>query len=142
MFNKDRIAALILLSMTSFLFILSLSYPTKASRWPQVLLLLLGMCSVYLLVTGGLKPEGKVAKVSKVPKFRIILLVAVSIVYIICIGVIGFIVSTFGFLLAMSYLLGIRNKWFILAASTLVSAFTYTLFWHILRIGLPKGILF
>lgn len=142
MLNKDRIAALIVLSICVFLFILSLPYPTKASRWPQVLLLLLGLCSLFLLVTRGLKSEGKDAGADKVPKLRILLLVGISIVYIICIGIIGFVVSTFAFLLSMSYLLGIRNKSSILASSTLISAFTYTLFWHILGIGLPKGILF
>lgn len=142
MFNKDRIAALILLFMTGFLFILSLSYPAESSRWPQALLLLLGLCSLYLLITGGLKLREEGARVSEVPKLRIALLVGVSIVYIICIGVIGFVVSTFGFLLCMSYLLGIKNKYYILATSILISAFTYTLFWYILRIGLPRGILF
>jgi len=142
MFNKDRIAALIVLSICSFLLIVSLSYPAEGSRWPQALLILLGLCSLHLLITRGLKLKGGDAGVSKIPKLRIILLVGVSIVYIICIGVIGFVVSTFGFLLSMTYLLGIKNKYYILATSILVSAFTYALFWHILRIGLPRGILF
>lgn len=142
MFNKDRIAALIVLSICSFLLIVSLSYPAEASRWPQALLVLLGLCSLNLLITGGLKLKGEGTGGNEVPKLRIILLVGVSILYIICIGVIGFVVSTFGFLLSMSYLLGIKNKYYILAASILISAFTYTLFWHILRIGLPRGILF
>jgi hypothetical protein len=142
MFNKDRIAALILLSICTFLLIVSLSYPSEASRWPQALLVLLGLCSLNLLITGGLKLKEQGAGVSEVPKLRIVLLAGISVVYIICIAVVGFVVSTFAFLLCMTYLLGIRNKYYILAASVLVSAFTYALFWVILRIGLPRGILF
>jgi len=142
MLNRDRIMALILLGVCGFLFTLSFSYPVEATRWPQVLLLLLGFFSFILLITGRRKLKKKTESAIVLPKLRIILLVGASIVYIVCINIIGFLVSTLGFSLSMPYLLGIKNKWVILGTGVLMVAFIYTLFWKILKIPLPKGALF
>jgi len=144
MFNltKDRITALLILGASIFLFVLSFSYPTRASRWPQILLILLMICSVSLLVTSKQEPEKETKEASKLSRIRIIFLVGASFVYIICVNAFGFLTSTFGYLLITPFLLGIRKLTFIIGATLLIGAFTYTVFWEILRVPFPQGALF
>lgn len=135
--NKDRLAALVFIFFVCFFLKVSFSYPGGTAWWPQVLLGLLFLFCFILLI----KP-GKTVSATSLPKHRLILQVGASVTYLCCINILGYFVSTLGFLLFMPPMLGIRKKKLILVSSALVFGFVYLIFWRFLKVPLPRGVLF
>ena len=124
--------------------------PIGPSFYPRVVLVLLAGLAVWLIVEDTLKRRAP-AKAAKKPAGpppnyrRVLIGFLVFLGYVACLDLIGYMASTFLFVLGLSWAIGPRNmrempKLVVVAAGTALA--TYVIFERYLYVFLPRGLLF
>jgi putative tricarboxylic transport membrane protein len=124
--------------------------PIGPSFYPRVVLVLLAGLAVWLVVEDTLKRRAP-AKAAKKPAGpapnyrRVFIGFLVFLGYVACLDLIGYMASTFLFVLGLSWAIGPRNmrempKLVVVAAGTALA--TYVIFERYLYVFLPRGLLF
>jgi putative tricarboxylic transport membrane protein len=152
----DFIAGLLLAAFSLVLYILSYDFTgykimsqardVGPTFLPRLLLILLAIQSVFLIIQSYRKlrndlPEGESGKVHLF-HFKPFLLFVIFLAYVYMAVVLGYLTSTFLFLLASFFLLGLRKLWMLMVIPPATTALVYLLFEKLLGIWLPGGILF
>ena len=124
--------------------------PIGPSFYPRIMLIFLAGLAVWLIAEDLLRkraPSGATKKAAgAAPDYRRVLWgFVIFLGYVACIDLIGFVTSTFLFILGMSWAVGPRNareipKLFAVAAGTTLAC--YLLFEKYLYVFLPRGLLF
>lgn len=165
--KSDRYAGIVLL-IFSVLFYFSVPYTIQyniysknvkgvfgADALPELLAGLLGICAVFLIMTGF---QGRKEETGQEPEFKLkpgaqtgvglprslhsVMILAVCLVYIACIRTIGYFISTFFMLFVMFLLFGERRLQKAAFWSAAVVIPIYLIFGLFLKLYLPRGILF
>ena len=124
--------------------------PIGPSFYPRVMLIFLAGLAVWLIAEDLLKKRTSAVKAKKAtgpaPSYRRVLWgFLIFLGYVACLDLIGFVASTFLFILGLSWAIGPRNvreipKLFAVAAGTALVC--YLLFEKYLYVFLPRGLLF
>jgi len=124
--------------------------PIGPSFYPRVMLIFLAGLAVWLIVEDLFKkrsPAGEAKKAKgPAPNYRRVLWgFSIFLGYVACLDLIGFVTSTFLFILGLSWAVGPRNarevpKLAAVAAGTALAC--YLLFEKYLYVFLPRGLLF
>jgi putative tricarboxylic transport membrane protein len=112
---------------------------------PRILLILLAIQSGVLIVQScrSMKrciPGGSNEKVHLF-HLKPVLLFFVFLVYVYMAVLLGYLTSTFLFLIGSFFLLGLRRPWMLLVIPPATTVLVYLLFERVLGVWLPKGIL-
>ena len=104
-FNRERIIALICLAFAAFVWIVAGTFPVSfidtvgPAAYPRLLAILIAVPAVYLLVTAN----GPAAPIKGKREFKaLIYLLLCIVVYLLVFNVLGFVISTIAFLLALT----------------------------------------
>jgi putative tricarboxylic transport membrane protein len=152
--RKDSYVAIFLLVFCGLVYWESYRYPHASAYFPQIIILLLAIMSCALLGKSIL--EGRKKKIAgdrtaggKGPSFwkkegvrKVILMIAVFIIYLLVMSSIGFYLTTFIYLPVMIWLLGVRKIKVIAFSTVFVLIFIYLVFSAFLKVPIPEGILF
>jgi ABC-type xylose transport system permease subunit len=124
--------------------------PIGPSFYPRVVLVLLAGLAGWLIVEDTLKRRRAAKEAKKpagpAPNYRRVLIgFLVFLGYVACLDLIGYVASTFLFVLGLSWAIGPRNmrempKLVVVAAGTALA--TYLIFERYLYVFLPRGLLF
>lgn len=135
------LAALFYLAAVSFGF--SLTFPVRgevsAAVVPRLWVAGLVVCCLYLLINtirGREAPDPVSGSLSLVYRF-----IGITIAYLVLIQILGFFLSSFIFLVTGMLVLGYRRKMVIFAVAAGWMTFTYVIFYRILFVPLPDGLL-
>jgi len=152
--NKDRLLSASLVLFIIIFFIESGNIPEKAASqtfgsafYPRILLAILGFLTILLIVKSFIlkRSEGKKETSSEHTSYKayiyVVSLFVITGIYIYLIGLVGFLVSTFIYLIASQIILiGLKRKKHLVISitSSLVIAFSvYFIFENYLNILLP-----
>ena len=124
--------------------------PIGPSFYPRVVLVLLAGLAGWLIVEDTLKRRRAAKEAKKpagpAPNYRRVLIgFLVFLGYVACLDLIGYVASTFLFVLGLSWAIGPRSmrempKLVVVAAGTALA--TYLIFERYLYVFLPRGLLF
>jgi putative tricarboxylic transport membrane protein len=148
---KNIIAGLVIIALSIFFYLLSMRFSAVKGYqqmgdafWPQlVLLVLMGLAVLLILqsVWKGKKGSKKKASPQETPDRPALLkTMGLMVLYVLCIPYLGFLVSTFLALVALSYLMGDRKKSRMVLFSLSMTAATYLVFALLIYTALPRGI--
>jgi len=152
--RRNFYVAVILLIFCGLAYWEAYSYPHESAYFPRIIILLLAAMSSVLLVKSIL--EGRREKVAgnrprgvEGPSFwknevfrKVILMIAVSIIYLLIMSSVGFYLTTLVYLPVMTWLLGVRKIKVITLSTVFVLFFIYLVFSAFLRVPIPEGIAF
>lgn len=144
MIKRDTILSIILLLFCAIVFITSQQMPPGPKFFPEILSLILAVLSLILLFS-SLKGKSIVKnnnnKENTINWKKFITIVAATFLYIFFIETIGYIISTFGLIILISWVLGYKNKVSLVIISLIVTMVLYSFFALVFNIPLPKGLL-
>ena len=138
----DRIFALIVLAVAGAYAFIAFTIirapfqydPLGPETWPQILGVVACLCAGWIL----LRPEVRTLAVARATWVRLVALVALLFGYAWAFQKTGFVVSTFGFCLALSLMLGARiGRALVFAVVTAVAG--YLVATGLLELNLPAG---
>jgi len=147
-FMKDYIVGISGLGLSLYVFVASkafqkigLGISEDPAYYPRILAALMAMMSIGLLI-GALKKRGKLQiRINKELLVNLSKFLVVLIAYILIMNPLGFIISTAMFSFSMIWLFGGKKKQAVISALP-ISLLIYFLFSYLLRVPLPKGILY
>lgn len=149
--KADIIILCILCLVSIFLYYKSLSFPKGAETFPQVLVVIVLVLSVYQIAASFIKKEAfqqqkeqkdKSQHTNWVREYSPYIIFMFTVIYAILITRLGFFVSTFIFICSAMWFLGARRVTAYVFSTLGISLFIYFLFVMQLKVPLPKGILF
>lgn len=122
-------------------------YALQPDIWPQVLMGLLIFCillNIYNIIKKNKgKPEFTIANFAQgIPAFLKSKMFAGMLIVVVASFILeplGFMVTSFLFLIAFGYLLGDRKYWRLLVVALAVTLFLYIVFGILLQVNLPRG---
>ena len=141
----DRISAVGLFSLFLTAYYTALGYPPASAAYPKMLTGVGMVFSVGLFIRSFFTalPKDAMISIAKHDLINLLTSLGLMTLYIIAIPVIGYIVSTFAYMMAQMWILNRKSKistiFFIAVA---VSIILYVSFGILLSVFLPKGILF
>ena len=112
---------------------------TKPSSYPTALAILLVLLSALLVLrnlffTKSTQSSGKTAFENMIP---VILMIALSGLYVNVVDIFGYIISTVVFLIATMFLFGERKILTMLLVGIIVPVLLYLIFYYLLQVQLP-----
>ena len=146
----------VLIGFTGLIYWEAATFPSIAARFPKLLIASLFLLSVILLIqewrTRNVAHEGAPEKETiepsggagfglVSPKARQILIIASLVAYIILLEYLGFLITTFLFLLVQFILLGYRKKSTILTVTICITFVIFLVFEKIFLIMFPEGVI-
>lgn len=146
--KKDVIVAFVCLLGSIVLFLLlGTIQEERAKRFPEVLIIVMGILSAIFLIQAVLKRQLKKAATQGFPWGRFFILFGMIVVYFAVMQSIGFYLSTFLFFVAVTIGLGhadlTTSKALIrIFQSAVFTAILFVLFKVFLEVQTPRGILF
>jgi hypothetical protein len=150
--NKEVVGGLIFCAVSLYLFYEISSFPTTAERYrslgpevfPNVIAGSLLVLSIILFIQGLLKQQSPILSFNFLclGSLRMFSIIALLIVFMLVIESIGFIAWGLAFMALVQFILGERRPATIALLSVAVIAVVYVVFAVLLRVPLPKGILF
>ena len=145
--TKERISSVILIAVFAFAFSYSRNFPEIPKLMPQLISICGILLSVGLLVKTFVYPYSDAEKaplnMEKETVITLIAAIASLVLYVVCISVIGFFVSSFFFMIALSLVIDRTRKWWqypVVAVGVLL--IVYAMFGWFLKVPLPRGLLF
>ncbi|GAB6180115.1 tripartite tricarboxylate transporter TctB family protein [Desulfotomaculum defluvii] len=149
MSNKvaDILTGIVTLLVAAVFYVQGIDLEFESKVFPQVIEVFLSLTGIYMLVRGFLDKSGKSMGDANIHYGRGMLMVLASVLYVMAISYIGFYVTSFVFLLLMSWFLndkGLNLKSFgvstIFAVIMIVAVYgTFSMF---LDVPTPSGIFF
>ncbi|WP_051534219.1 tripartite tricarboxylate transporter TctB family protein [Desulfitibacter alkalitolerans] len=149
--KADIILLCILCLVSIFLYYKSLNFPKGADTFPQVLIIIVLILSVYQIAASFIKKEAfqpqrekqeKSLQISWNQKYSSYIIFIFSVAYAVLITRLGFFISTAIFISTAMWFLGARKLTAYVFSTLGISLFIYFLFVMQLKVPLPKGILF
>jgi putative tricarboxylic transport membrane protein len=151
----EFIAGMVMAALSLVLFVLSYDFTgykimsqardVGPTFMPRILLILLAIQSGALIVQScrGMKRPIPGGNNEEVHLFHLkpVLLFFVFLVYVYMAVLLGYLTSTFLFLIGSFFLLGLRRPWMLLVIPPATTVLVYLLFERVLGVWLPKGIL-
>lgn len=136
----DLILGGVLVAISLGFYLMISKLPTNATLYPIfVTSLLLGLTLIHIFLTYRKKEDEGESEVFKNLELKqLLFVVGTSGLYVVMINIIGYITSTFIYVLGVLFGLKVSRKTSILV-SVGFSAFIYILFKVLLRVPLPKG---
>jgi putative tricarboxylic transport membrane protein len=152
--RQDFYVAIFLLVFCGLAYGVSYPYPHASAYFPHIIILLLAIMSGALLGKSIL--EGRKEKIAadrttgvkgpsswkKEGARKVILMLAVFILYLLVMSSVGFYLTTFIYLPVMIWLLGVRKIKVVVLSTFFVLIFIYLVFSAFLKVPIPEGILF
>ena len=148
---RNIIAGLVLIALSIFFYLLSNRFSEVKGYqqmgdafWPQLVLLVLIGLSVLLILQSvwkrkkGLKEKASPQETPDRP--ALFKTMGLMVLYALCIPYLGFLVSTFLALVALSYLMGDRKKSRMVFFSLSMTVATYLVFALLIYTALPRGV--
>jgi len=134
----------ILLVFVFIFYLINKGLPEKVKGYTQGLLILLGLCSLYILLrTWNRDWEKRFNREIGVINFRrILMVIGLLIIYIFGLYIFGYFPMTVFFITVSLFLLEIRNWKIIVVTNIVLIMMMYILFIVFLKIPLPIGIMF
>ncbi len=151
----ELIAGIVMAALSLVLFVLSYGFTgykimsqardVGPTFMPRILLILLAIQSSVLIVQSCRTmtrsiPQGENEKIHLF-HLKPALLFGVFLVYVYIAVLLGYLTSTYLFLVASAILLGLRKPWMLLVIPPVTTVLVYLLFERVLGVWLPKGIL-
>ncbi len=133
--NLNALGSVIIIVCCVWLFLISLKFPARDSFWPQgIIVFLIILCSLNMFSS---QPVQRAAQ-----RVRVVLYIALTLIYIFVSEYLGYFISTTLFILLSLVFLNER-KWFkIVLIPIVTSVVIYFVFFRFLGVPLPRGILF
>ena len=141
------------IAIAIFFFVISLKFPEGSNGavgpgyFPRIMCVLVAFLSILNLILSRKEvetPEQAELKIFKKENLRVWITMGITLVYIICIKVIGFVVSSIVFQIGINYYFKVHEKSklaFCVLPFAVVAALYYV-FHNLLHVILPAGILF
>lgn len=156
MATKDTYLAVFIIVLSICAYAVSYPYPYNSAYFPRFIIILLGFLGAIMLVKELKKgkpapqikktatPESRagISSWRQSAPYKVILMAASSIVYLILIDNVGFFVTTLFYLLVMVRLLGVRSFRTNAISTVVVVFFIYLIFGMFLKVPFPEGLLF
>jgi putative tricarboxylic transport membrane protein len=147
--NSDSFLGFVVLTFSGLLWYLVEQIPEVKYRaiaptfFPYVITVTLAILGVLLICEGWRQPEAPVFKVKITRKdaYRLILFLLMMLVYLKTVNILGFILTSIIFVALAEPLLGERRPHVVIMVALGVPAGLYVLFFKLLRVILPTGIL-
>lgn len=144
---KERISSIVLIAVFAFAFFYCGRFPEVPQMMPRLISCGGILLSAGLLVKTFVFPYSDEEKKPPVMEKQAVITLAAGIaalvVYVVCITVIGYYVSSFVFMIALSLIIDHTRKWWqypVVALGILLIIFA--MFDWFLKVPLPKGLLF
>ncbi len=155
MININRAMGFFLLLGSIYLYTITLQWSYMEMRMlPQLILIVLGILSLVLIITGGTSVEKeptaaekeKHSMISSFNSKKLFFTIFLTLIYIVAINYLGFFVSTFCFLVIMYFYVysTIYKKinFFVILIPLIMLIFLFVVFKLWLRVPVPEGVLF
>ena len=143
--NYELSMVLIMLLFVMTLLIKTAALQPSSREFPLLIgwftLLLLGI-QLYIVLKSAKSRADESKKTGKTVDSRLIGFITMLFVYWVLIDKLGYYTSTVIFLALCMWILGMQNKWKILAVTIGATAFSYVLFTVIFNLRLPAGYFF
>ena len=137
----DRLLGLVLMVISSCLFVITLSFPFQASVYPSAVLVAIFLLSLFLCLFPQSQKRlmlqgswGKIKEYWQVPA-----MLATTSAFIVCIEPLGFYLALFPFMIVSQCIMGARKPAHILVVSLLMTVLIYGLFSLGLQLNIPMG---
>ena len=122
-------------------------YALQPNMWPTVLMVLLMICIVLNIIGIIRKNKGKpefslsgfLGSIPSFLKSKLFLGILIVVVASLLLEPLGFMVTSFLFLVAYGILLGERKYWRIALIAIVITVFLYVVFGILLQVNLPRG---
>ncbi|MDD4437201.1 MAG: tripartite tricarboxylate transporter TctB family protein [Tissierellia bacterium] len=144
MTNNNRMFSVFLMIVFIALYFVALSFPDKSAIYPKGLLIV-GMICVTAMFIGtfiGKNDEEKKVFINRDELIKLIISIALMILYVILLTVLGYAVSTFIYMLIQIWVLKPEKKISYLIVALVSTTILYVGFGIFLKIWLPKGLFF
>jgi predicted ferric reductase len=135
----DFYFSLVLDFLCVFVFAMSFSFPSEAAIFPQISSAVLFVLSGFLMFA-SLKGKKDIAESAKQEGFQYgsaVLLVIGFVAYALLLNFLGYIITTLALVYYTIYVIGYRNRKWLIVTSLVSVAVTYALFHLILGVPLP-----
>lgn len=144
MTNNNRVFSVFLLIAFIALYFVTLSFPQKAAIYPRGLLIVGMTCVLALFISTfiGKNDEEKKVFINRDELKKLLISIALMVVYVILLTVLGYAVSTFLYMLIQIWVLKPEKKISYLIVALVSTAILYVGFGIFLKIWLPKGLFF
>lgn len=120
---------------------------------PQIILIILGVLSLVMLITGGTSVAKRPTAAEKAEPSeslfnskKLVFTIILTLIYIVAINYLGFFVSTFCFLVIMYYYIYStvikKTNYLVILIPLIMLVFLFLVFRLWLRVPVPSGILF
>jgi hypothetical protein len=144
--NKEIYLSTAIIVVCAWLYSLSQSLPLVTRRYPQGLLMIIGILAVIEMVTKTIKISlsDEIPSVKKpiTPLVRVIIAAVICLSYVFMLNYLGYFSSTIIFGLVFMLYLGIREPKTLIGVIVGMNLFIYILFVVLLRVRMPQGLLF
>jgi len=152
--RRDSYVAIFLLVFCGLAYWEAYPYPHASAYFPRIIILLLAIMSCALWGKSILEGRKEKAPGDRPPGAeglsfwkkevvrKVILMIAVSVIYLLIMSSVGFYLTTLVYLPVMIWLLGVRKIRVITLSTGLVLFFIYLVFSAFLRVPIPEGIFF
>lgn len=143
--NKEIYLSTAIIAVCAWFYSLSQSFPLVTRRYPQGLLMIIGILAVIEMVTKTIKISlSNEAPIKKpiTPLIRAIIVAVMCVIYVFMLGHLGYFSSTIVFGLAFMFYLGLREPKTLIGVVVGMNLFIYLLFVVLLRVPMPQGLLF
>ena len=152
--RRDSYVAIFLLVFCGLAYWEAYPYPHGSAYFPRILILLLAVMSCALMAKSILQGRREKVQKDRPPGVngsslwkkevatKVVLMIAVSVVYLFIMSSVGFYLTTFIYLPLMIWLLGVRKKRVIALSTGFVLIFIYLVFSTFLKVPIPEGIAF
>ena len=143
--NRDTVFSLLVLLLSVTVGWVAFGYPSDSSWFPRVLSVFLGLMAMFLLAGSRkiVNADGPDFFDSQVAQVRVAAAVfGAAVLYALAIQLLDFEVVNYVFLVAAMYLLGQRNPIVIAGVATATMLLIKLLFFVLLDVSRPQGLLF
>jgi putative tricarboxylic transport membrane protein len=144
MAKVNRIVAIVFLVISLGFIYLGRKLSEGAKAYPMVLAGMLVILSIMLFINASSKLKSDTSKnplliLKKESKYFLILIIG-YVLFILGLEILGFVLSSLLFIIAIQYLLGYKDIMKLLLNSTLFTVVIYLSFSKVLNVPLPEGI--
>lgn len=146
--NKEIYLSTFIIVVCAWLYNSAQSFPMVARRYPQGLLVIIGVLAVIEMITKTFaisrltETIEQVAKKSITPFIRAVTVGALCLMYVFMVGNLGYFSSTIIFGFVFMFYLGLRRPTTLISVVLGMNLFIYLLFVVLLRVPMPQGLLF
>ena len=146
--SGDSVIALVLIFLSGYLYYLTLDFPAGKlaqtvgpASMPRLWIYGLFIFCLWLLID-KMRSPGQVDDSKRNNLKNPLGLIALMVAYLLVMDKVGYILSTFVFLISGSYLMSYRRHWIIFVAVSGFVILSYFAFYKVLQVPLPRGVLF